>query len=34
MVEKLWNEGRKDELIATKKQMEIDFYNESTQILE
>lgn len=34
LVEKLWNEGKRDQLIANKKQMEIDFYNDSTKILE
>ena len=34
IVEKLWNEGKKDELIARKKSMEIEFYNDSTKVLE
>ena len=34
MIEKMWNEGRKEELIANKKQMEIEFYNDSTRLLE
>ena len=32
IVEKLWNEGRKEELIATKKNLEIEFFNDSTQV--
>lgn len=34
IIEKLWNEGRREELIAKKKQLEIDFYNDSTKIYE
>jgi hypothetical protein len=34
IVEKLWNEGKRDELIARKKEMEIDFYNDATNIHE
>lgn len=34
IIEELWNSGRREELIAQKKQLEINFYNESTRILE
>ena len=34
IIEKLWNSGRREELIATKKSLEINFYNDSTRILE
>jgi hypothetical protein len=34
IIEQLWNSGKREELIATKKKLEIDFYNESTKVLE
>jgi hypothetical protein len=30
----MWNSGKKDELILNKKKVEIDFYNDSSKILE
>ena len=33
-IEKLCNQGRREELIALKKQLEIDFFNDSTQVYE
>lgn len=33
-IEELWNSGRREELIAMKKELEINFYNDSTKILE
>jgi hypothetical protein len=34
IIEELWNSGRREELIATRKKLEITFYNDSTRILE
>jgi hypothetical protein len=34
IIEELWNSGRREELTATKKTLEINFYNDSTRILE
>jgi len=33
-IEELWNSGRRDELMANKKKLEIEFYNDSTLIME
>jgi hypothetical protein len=33
IAEELWNSGKRDELIASKKKLEIDFYHDSTRIL-